>query len=30
LRVIERGWSIKAAATAAETSSQTCGTWVSR
>jgi transposase InsO family protein/transposase len=30
LRVIEQGWSIKAAAAAAETSSQTCGKWVSR
>jgi transposase InsO family protein/transposase-like protein len=30
LRVIERGWSIKAAAAAAETSSKTCGKWVSR
>jgi transposase InsO family protein/transposase len=30
LRVIEQGWSIKAAAAAAETSSRTCGKWVSR
>jgi transposase InsO family protein len=30
LRVIEQGWTIKAAAAAAETSSQTCGKWVSR
>jgi transposase InsO family protein/transposase len=30
LRVIEHGWSIRAAAAAAETSSQTCGKWVSR
>src|SRR3954466_8275810 len=30
LRVIEHGWSIKAAAAAAETSPQTCGKWVSR
>ena len=30
LRVLEQGWSIKAAAAAAETSSQTCGKWVSR
>jgi transposase InsO family protein/transposase len=30
LRVIEQGWSIKAAAAAAETSSKTCGKWVSR
>jgi transposase InsO family protein len=29
-RVIEEGWSIKAAAAAAETSSRTCGKWVSR
>jgi transposase InsO family protein len=29
-RVVERGWSIKAAATAAETSPRTCGKWVSR
>jgi transposase InsO family protein len=30
LRVIEQGWTVKAAAAAAETSSQTCGKWVSR
>jgi transposase InsO family protein len=30
LRVIEQGWSIRAAAAAAETSSRTCGKWVSR
>ena len=30
LRVIEQGWTIKAAAAAAETSSKTCGNWVSR
>jgi transposase InsO family protein/transposase-like protein len=30
LRVLEQGWSIKAAAAAAETSSRTCGKWVSR
>ena len=30
LRVIEHGWSIRAAAAAAETSSKTCGRWVSR
>ena len=30
LRVLEQGWSIRAAAAAAETSSQTCGKWVSR
>ena len=30
LRVIEQGWSIKAAAAAAETSPKTCGKWVSR
>jgi transposase InsO family protein/transposase len=29
-RVIEQGWSIKAAAAAAETSSRTCGKWVAR
>src|SRR6476660_9505168 len=29
-RVIEQGWSIQAAAAAAETSSRTCGKWVSR
>jgi transposase InsO family protein/transposase len=29
-RVIEQGWTIKAAAAAAETSPQTCGKWVSR
>jgi transposase InsO family protein/transposase len=30
LRVIEQGWTIRAAAAAAETSSKTCGKWVSR
>jgi transposase InsO family protein len=30
LRVIEQGWSITAAAAAAETSPRTCGKWVSR
>jgi transposase InsO family protein/transposase len=30
LRVVEQGWSIKAAAAACETSSRTCGKWVSR
>jgi transposase InsO family protein len=30
LRVVELGWSIAAAAAAAETSSRTCGKWVSR
>jgi len=30
LRVIEQGWSIKAAAAVAETSPRTCGKWVSR
>ena len=30
LRVIEQGWSIKAAAAACETSPRTCGKWVSR
>ena len=30
LRVVEQGWSIKAAAAAAETSTRTCGKWVSR
>ncbi len=30
LRVVEDGWSIKAAAAAAETSSNTCGKWVAR
>jgi transposase InsO family protein/transposase len=30
LRVLEHGWSIRAAAAAAETSSRTCGKWVSR
>ena len=30
LRVIEQGWSIKAAAAAAETSEKTCGKWVAR
>jgi transposase InsO family protein/transposase len=29
-RVVQEGWSIKAAAAAAETSSRTCGKWVSR
>src|SRR5919197_506418 len=29
-RVVDEGWSIKAAAAAAETSPQTCGKWVSR
>jgi transposase InsO family protein/transposase len=29
-RVVEQGWSIRAAAAAAETSSRTCGKWVSR
>jgi hypothetical protein len=29
-RVVEEGWSIKAAAAAAETSPRTCGKWVSR
>ena len=29
-RVVEQGWTIKAAAAAAETSPQTCGKWVSR
>ena len=29
-RVVEEGWSIKAAAAAGETSSRTCGKWVSR
>jgi transposase InsO family protein/transposase len=29
-RVLEQGWSIKAAAAAAETSARTCGKWVSR
>ena len=29
-RVIEQGWTIKAAAAAAETSAKTCGKWVSR
>jgi transposase InsO family protein len=29
-RVVEQGWSIKAAAVAAETSAKTCGRWVSR
>jgi transposase InsO family protein/transposase-like protein len=29
-RVLEQGWTIKAAAAAAETSPQTCGKWVSR
>jgi transposase len=29
-RVVEQGWSIKAAAAAAETSAKTCGRWVSR
>ena len=30
LRVLEQGWSIKAAAAAAETSARTCGKWVAR
>jgi transposase InsO family protein len=30
LRVLEQGWSVKAAAAAAETSEKTCGKWVSR
>jgi len=30
LRVVEQGWSIRAAAAAAETSPRTCGKWVSR
>jgi transposase InsO family protein/transposase len=30
LRVLEQGWTIRAAAAAAETSSRTCGKWVSR
>jgi hypothetical protein len=30
LRVLEQGWSIQAAAAAAETSSRTCGKWVAR
>jgi transposase InsO family protein/transposase len=30
LRVVEQGWSIRAAAAAAETSFRTCGKWVSR
>ena len=30
LRVLEQGWSIKAAAAAAETSPRTCGKWVAR
>jgi transposase InsO family protein len=30
LRVIEQGWTIRAAAAAAETSPRTCGKWVSR
>lgn len=30
LRVLEQGWSIKAAAAAAETSEKTCGKWVAR
>jgi transposase InsO family protein/transposase len=30
LRVVEQGWSIRAAAAAAETSQRTCGKWVSR
>ena len=30
LRVLEQGWSIKAAAAAAETEERTCGKWVSR
>ena len=30
LRVLEQGWTVAAAARAAETSSKTCGKWVSR
>ena len=30
MRVVEQGWSIKAAAMAAETSEKTCGKWVAR
>jgi transposase InsO family protein len=30
LRVVEQGWSVKAAAAAAETSPRTCGKWVAR
>jgi transposase InsO family protein len=30
LRVVEDGWSVRAAAAAAETSSRTCGKWVAR
>ena len=30
VRVLEQGWSIKAAAAAAETSEKTCGKWVAR
>ena len=30
LRVLEQGWTVKAAAAAAETSPKTCGKWVSR
>ena len=30
LRVIEQGWTVKAAAAAAETSPKTCGKWVAR
>ena len=30
LRVIEQGWTVKAAAAAAETSPRTCGKWVAR
>jgi transposase InsO family protein len=30
LRVVEQGWTVKAAAAAAETSPRTCGKWVSR
>src|ERR1044072_1344854 len=30
LRVLEQGWTIKAAAAAAETSPRTCGKWVAR
>jgi transposase InsO family protein len=30
LRVLEQGWTVKAAAAAAETSSSTCGKWVAR
>ena len=30
LRVVEQGWTVRAAAAAAETSLRTCGKWVSR